>query len=649
MKKTVFAFIVFLFIAVPASANKYLDSLYLKYKSARADTAKYKVLYYIIYEQYVNPANENYHPDAVRNLLDKTLEDLWNKKDLCRFNSLLKLKAEASLNTRKYELAIRYYDSCIRIAERYGNNNEIGALYSSKRVVYLLMNLNERMVQSVYKSIDYYKKGGSVPGQAASFFSLGNIYQINQQYDLSLRAFLQAADMFRKLNDSINAGICYVFSAGIAIKKGDFKLAEEYLKKGRPVIYSRYVYQSLYYFSTYGQWLKAMNRNKEALDNLEIAANIAEKHQHYQKASILSEMAEICINEKKFEKAKLMLEEAKSIAESEGFLYTKISVRSVFSKYYETHNEPLRALEEYKALQALKDSSNQEELGRALTSSDKEAEYNKKEAEYADEQRKKDEHAAQKLKQQKLIAYSAGVVLLFVGFLAFFIYRNYRQQKKANTIIAAEKKHSEDLLLNILPAEVAEELKQTGRCQAKTFSMVTVMFADFKDFTSVSEKVSAELLVDEINYCFSAFDRILPKYKVEKIKTVGDAYICVSGMPVLNFTHAFDLVSAALEIRNFMLTRKQEKEARGEIPFQLRIGIHTGPVVAGIVGVKKFQYDIWGDTVNLAARMEQSGEAGQVNISGTTYALVKDKFTCKHRGKIVAKNKGEFDMYFVEK
>ena len=129
---------------------------------------------------------------------------------------------------------------------------------------------------------------------------------------------------------------------------------------------------------------------------------------------------------------------------------------------------------------------------------------------------------------------------------------------------------------------------------------------------------------------------------------MGDAYICVSGLPVLNYTHAFDVVSAAIEIRNFILTRKKEKEARGEIPFELRIGIHTGPVVAGIVGVKKFQYDIWGDTVNLAARMESSGEAGQVNISGTTYALVKDKFHCTHRGKIVAKHKGEIDMYFVE-
>ncbi|MFI5170872.1 MAG: adenylate/guanylate cyclase domain-containing protein [Chitinophagales bacterium] len=214
--------------------------------------------------------------------------------------------------------------------------------------------------------------------------------------------------------------------------------------------------------------------------------------------------------------------------------------------------------------------------------------------------------------------------------------------------LSIEKKRSDELLLNILPSEVVNELKITGSSKAKTFSMVTVMFTDFKDFTDVSEKISGELLVDEINYCFSAFDTIIQKYKIEKIKTVGDAYICVGGMPELNYTHSADILTAAIEIRDFMLNRKKEKELRGEIPFLLRIGINTGPVVAGIVGIKKFAYDIWGDTVNIASRMESSGEEGKINISGATYELVKNKFNCTYRGKIPAKNKGDIDMYFVE-
>jgi adenylate cyclase len=250
--------------------------------------------------------------------------------------------------------------------------------------------------------------------------------------------------------------------------------------------------------------------------------------------------------------------------------------------------------------------------------------------------------------QQKIYSYAALSGIALITLLLFFDFKNYRNQKKSTEIIIHEKQRSEELLLNILPAEMAEELKTNGSTKAKAFTMVTVMFTDFKDFTGISEKVSAELLVDEIHHCFSAFDLILQKYKIEKIKTIGDAYMCASGLPVPTYTHALDMIQAAIEIRNYMLERKKEKEAKGEIPFLLRIGIHTGPVVAGIVGVKKYAYDIWGDTVNLAARMEQNSESGKINISGSTYELVKEKYSCVQRGKIEAKNKGEIEMYFVE-
>jgi class 3 adenylate cyclase/Tfp pilus assembly protein PilF len=225
-----------------------------------------------------------------------------------------------------------------------------------------------------------------------------------------------------------------------------------------------------------------------------------------------------------------------------------------------------------------------------------------------------------------------------------------------NVDLKREKDISEQLLLNILPAEVAVELKEKGSADAKHFANVTVLFTDFKDFTKVSEKLPPQQLVDELHNCFSAFDDIIAKYNIEKIKTVGDAYLAVAGLPVPNSNHAEDIIKAALEIKTFMeerISRSQNISGKTEIlhapnTFEVRIGVHSGPVVAGIVGKRKFAYDIWGDTVNTAARMEQNSEAGRINISQATYQLIKDKFVCSYRGEISAKNKGNLAMYFVE-
>ncbi|MBS1744050.1 MAG: tetratricopeptide repeat protein [Bacteroidetes bacterium] len=254
----------------------------------------------------------------------------------------------------------------------------------------------------------------------------------------------------------------------------------------------------------------------------------------------------------------------------------------------------------------------------------------------------KDKELQQKeIQRQKLVrnSFIGGFAIVLLFAVVFFAQRNR---------ISKEKKRSEELLLNILPAETAEELKLTGTAQTKSFDLVSVLFTDFKNFTLASEKLTPEELVAEINHCYSAFDRIISKYNIEKIKTIGDSYMCAAGLPVPSQTHASDIVSAGLEMVQFIEENKTERIANGQPYFELRLGIHTGPVVAGIVGIKKFAYDIWGDTVNTASRMESSGEVGKVNISETTYEIVKDTFICTHRGKIQAKNKGMIEMYFVE-
>jgi len=205
------------------------------------------------------------------------------------------------------------------------------------------------------------------------------------------------------------------------------------------------------------------------------------------------------------------------------------------------------------------------------------------------------------------------------------------------------------LLLNILPAEIAEELQSSGYATPRHYQTVSVLFTDFKGFTKIAEGLSPNELVEVLNTFFKAFDKIVEEYSLEKIKTIGDAYMCAGGIPSEDNSHIYNIVRAGLAMQECVMDINVKREEIGQLPWNLRLGIHTGPIIAGVVGIKKYAYDIWGDTVNIAARMESSGEVGKVNISEATYDLVKDKFICHHRGKILAKNKGEIDMYFVEK
>lgn len=251
----------------------------------------------------------------------------------------------------------------------------------------------------------------------------------------------------------------------------------------------------------------------------------------------------------------------------------------------------------------------------------------------------------EELKYQKMRAqffYLGGILILIV--ISVAVYRNYRLQKKSNLLVSREKKRSDDLLLNILPEEVAGELKDTGSAAARHFDNVTVLFTDFVGFTKVAALLSPQELIDELHACFKGFDEITGKHNIEKIKTIGDAYLAVGGLPVETPLHADNVIRAAIDIIAFMQKRKAIK---GDKTFEVRIGIHSGRVVAGIVGIKKFAYDIWGDTVNVAARMEQNSEPNRINISQTTYELAKDKFDCTYRGEIEAKNKGKLNMYFI--
>ena len=253
--------------------------------------------------------------------------------------------------------------------------------------------------------------------------------------------------------------------------------------------------------------------------------------------------------------------------------------------------------------------------------------------------------------RRNLLLALALVVLLIAGGL----YTRYRGVSRYNALLSqknemilTEQKRSEELLLNILPAAIAAELMQHGAAQARQYKEATVLFTDFQGFSKIANTMSADKLVADLDYCYGQFDHIIEQHGLEKIKTIGDSYMCAGGLPESDTDHAVRMVRAALDIQKFLTRWNFERIERGDAPLEARIGIHTGPLVAGVVGSKKFAYDIWGDTVNIASRVESAGEAGRVNISENTFRLIKDCFNCSFRGELPVKNLDPVAMYFVE-
>ena len=269
---------------------------------------------------------------------------------------------------------------------------------------------------------------------------------------------------------------------------------------------------------------------------------------------------------------------------------------------------------------------------------------------------------AQDLQEQELLLQKSksfrNVLLIILGFgivMVGLMYRRYlenqkqkKQLQEKNRQIQDEQQRSDELLLNILPAAIAEELKMGGKAKARRYDQASVLFVDFKSFTKISEQLTPEELVAELDHYFKAFDFITGQYKLEKIKTIGDAYMVASGLSD-RITSPLNIVRAAVEMQEFLSDMKYEKNLQKKPIFEARMGIHTGPVVAGVVGVKKFAYDIWGDTVNIAARVQEACEPNEINITEAVYNEIRYSFTCQYRGKLPAKNKGDIDMYYVGK
>jgi class 3 adenylate cyclase len=240
---------------------------------------------------------------------------------------------------------------------------------------------------------------------------------------------------------------------------------------------------------------------------------------------------------------------------------------------------------------------------------------------------------------------------LFVAAMSIGLLSRLRYIRRSNATLEREKARSDKLLLNILPEDIAKELKDTGEAQARSFDRITILFTDLKDFTRISAQMHPHELVSELNIFFARFDRICDMYGIEKIKTIGDAYMAAGGLRDPAPMSARNVVLAALEMQDFMRDHAMKRKAAGLPALAMRAGVHTGPVVAGIVGSNKFQYDIWGDAVNIASRMENCGQEGEVNVSAATYDLIKDneQLSFTARGRVEVKGMGGMEMFFVQR
>lgn len=501
-----------------------------------------------------------------------------------------------------YSKALEYHFKALQMREGMGDEQAVAGSYNNIGNCYMFRRENPQALEYYLKALQINEATGNKAWQAKNLTNIGIIYDDEKDYARALEYYSKGLKLHQEMgnkqdvaNSLNNIGFTYA-------NQGNYAKALEN------------------YFGSL-QITKEMNERSSITETLN---NIGSA---YSKQGKYAEALNYC-------------GQSLALAKEIGAMDDIKEAQRTLSEIYEARREPAKALEHYKTYVATRDSIFNEENTRNTVRAEMNFEFDKKEAVLK----------ADKEKQVALSAAARQKALIVTGLVSTGLILTLL----FSYFITKERRKSERLLLNVLPRQTASELKRKNTVTPKRYEMVTVMFTDFKDFTMLSEKMDPEALLTELNYIFKTFDNIVGEYPIEKIKTIGDSYMCAGGLPAANRTNAVDIVNAALDINDFARKYKEQRIHDGKQYFDVRIGIHTGPVIAGVVGEKKFSYDIWGDTVNTASRMESSGEAGQVNISGETYRYLvamnrRLPFGYVFRGKIRAKNKAEIEMYFVER
>lgn len=546
-----------------------------------------------------------------------------------------------------YHQAIDYYQRALEISKVDNDAFGMGLTFNNIGLAYVYLSDYPKAIEAFQEAIKIGEKIDDRMLLVKSLNNMGFLYSELPDFPKSLKYAQEALAIYRKMNDQKGEAYALNNMGNITAKMSNYKdqKAIEYYEESLAIaeqINDKMSTSTVlggmgeFYFNA-GDYLRALTYSQRALD---LSKQIGDKNglameynsvaKSYQK---LPDSLFIGTKKSASERYDIALKYADSALLLNKEIGSISGQRNAFKTLSEIHlnkEDYKNGYWAYRNFVLLNDSIQGEQVKNDILRKEMEFDFDKKTALAQEEQEKK--NIKQRNIRRSLLTGLVGL-LLFTGILT-------RQRNK----LKHEKKRSENLLLNILPVEVADELKQTGKTKARRYDNISILFTDFVNFTKTSENLPPEILIEELNECFTAFDYIVEKHGLEKIKTIGDAYMAVCGLPISSDDHAQKTIRAALEIAEYIEQRK-----RNEKVFEIRIGINSGAVVAGIVGVKKFAYDIWGDAVNIAARMEQNGLPGKVNISETTFQLVKNDFACHYRGEIEAKNKGKLKMYFVSK
>lgn len=555
------------------------------------------------------------------------------KNNIVEDTAKLELLRNLAFNESKdLNLAVQYAEELISLSTRLENNLYLYRGYLQKGNKKRLLGNLEEALDAYFKSVDAARNARFIKGEGIVYGAIADIYSVSHNHANAMLYYHKAISIMRQSKDSIelaslisNAGdeflnnkmydsaLLHFKESGIIFEKVKYLTGKAYSLGNMGMVYANI-----------GQSILAEKNINEAIRILEEAGD------YYPICVYLISMCDIYLEKGNDPTALNYALRSLKLAQQYGLKEQISDANLKLSELYERAGNLSESYQYYKDHIAYRDSVNNIQSVHQMADL-------RTDFEVAQKQVEVDLLNQEKL-NQRIIVLSLVVILGLTTVILGTLYWYYRT-------ISKEKKRSESLLLNILPAETAKELKLKGKVEAVKFDEVTVLFTDFVEFSKLAEHIEPEQLVKSIDFYFKGFDEITTKYGLEKIKTIGDSYMCACGLPTSNKTHARNVINAAKEMVELVGSARNAQD--GLSHFDVRIGVHTGPVVAGIVGIKKWQYDIWGDTVNIASRMESKSEPGRINLSETTYHEIKDEFPCEFRGEIEVKNHGSLKMYFL--